>query len=194
MGLFSFLFGSCSKPNTQESPGKPLPEITANAEEGFVDLGFSIRTREALPDGSQALNVYGLHHGREVGITVILGSKWKKGSLGTNPSIPTYTGLITYQTLGPASDAFIEVLDQLYTTKLQPRTIRPKTDFAGISLEGEPANLTKGPLKIKLFFESEAEDRYAELYTNIDLANGVLQIHEKDSDYRAPIIKALRAE
>jgi hypothetical protein len=194
MGLFSFLFGSCSKPKAQELPERPLPEITANTEDGFVDLGFSIRSREAMPDGSQALNVYGLHHGREVGITVIIGSKWKKGSLGTNPPIPTYTGIITYRTLGPASDAFIEVLDQLYATKLQPRTIRPKTDFAGISLEGEPAALTRGPVKIKLFFESEAEDRYAELYTNIDLANNVLQIHEKDPDYRAPIIKALRGE
>ena len=47
---------------------------------------------------------------------------------------------------------------------------------------------------LKLFHEADPEDRYAEFYTNIDLANGVLQLHEKDPGYRSAIIKALRSE
>ena len=191
VGLLSFIFGSCSKPKSQELSAKPLPEITAHSEEGFVDLSFAIRSSERLSDGSQALNAYGVHHGREVGITVIIGPQWKKGSHGV---ADTYQGSVTYRSLGAPSEALLQVLDQLYATKLQPKAIRPTTTFTGISLEGEPANLAKGPAKIKLFFESETEDRYAELYTNIDLANGVLQIHEKAHDYRTPIIKALRVE
>ena len=104
------------------------------------------------------------------------------------------------RTGGPTSSganhvcALLQILDQLYATKLQPTTIRPTTAFTAISLGGEPSDLTKGPTKIKLFFESDAEDRYAELFTNIDLANGVLQIHEKDPEYRSALIKALRPE
>jgi hypothetical protein len=127
-------------------------------------------------------------------MTVILGPEWKKGSLGPNVPLVTYRGTITIRTLGAPSDALIEVLDGLYATKLQPTKMRPRTTFTGITLAGEPADLGKGPTKIKLFFEAEAENSYAELFTNIDLAKGVLQIHEKDPDYRSAIIYALRGE
>jgi hypothetical protein len=192
MGLLSFLVGSCSKP---QPPIKPPPEITADSEDsGFVDLGLAIRSRETLPDGSQVLHAFGVHHGREVGITVVLGTQWKVGSLGSDVPFVTYRGTVTYRSLGAPSDALLQILDELYATKLQPTSIRPTTTFTAISLEGEPADLTKGPTKIKLFFESDTEDRYAELYTNIDLANGLLQIHEKDPEYRLALIKALRPE
>lgn len=195
MGFLSFLFGACSKPALPQPAAKPPPEITADSEGNeFVDLGFAIRARETLPDGSQALHAYGVHHGREVGITVILGTQWKAGSLGANVPLVTYRGTVTYRSLGTPSDALLQILDQLYGTKLQPAAMRPTTTFTAISLGGEPADLAKGPAKIKLFFESDAEDRYAELYTNIDLANGVLQIHEKDPEYRLALIKALQAE
>jgi hypothetical protein len=190
MSLFSFLFSACSKP-----PSAQPREITADIEEGgFVDLAFTIRARETLSDGSQALHAYGVHQGREVGINVVLGSDWKKGSLGPDVPLITYRGVVTYRSLGAPSDALIQVLDQLYNTKLHPTTLRPSTSFTAISLGGEPADLKKGPTKIKLFFESDAEDRYAELYTNIDVARGILQIHEKDPEYRSALIRALQPE
>jgi hypothetical protein len=193
--LWAFIFCACSKPQPPQPATKPPPEITADSEDGgFVDLGFAIRSQETLPDGSQALHVYGVHHGREVGITVVLGTQWKAGALGPDVPLVTYRGTVTYRSLGVPSDALLQILDQLYATKLQLTTMRPTTAFTAISLGGEPADLAKGPTKIKLFFESDAEDRYAELYTNIDLANGVLQIHEKDPEYRSALVKALRAE
>jgi hypothetical protein len=92
MGLLSFLFGACSKP---QPPTKAPPEITADSEDGgFVDLGFAIRSRETLPDGSHALHAYGVHHGREVGITVVLGTQWKAGSLGPDVPLVTYRGTV----------------------------------------------------------------------------------------------------
>ena len=41
--------------------------------------------------------------------------------------------------------------------------------FTGISLEGNPGTPRSGPLKMKLFFESEDEKEYAEAYLNLDL-------------------------
>ncbi len=190
-GLLSLLFGSCSKPQPRQAPPQPLREITTGTEDGFVDLSFAIHSHERLPDGSEILSGYGTHHGREVGVAITLGTNWKPGKLG--PSV-VYTGTVTYRSLGPPSDALIQALDELYSTKLQPTIMRPTTIFTAISLEGEPADLAKGPTKFKLFFESDSEDRYAEFYTNIDLANGVLQIREKDPDYRSPLVKALRQE
>jgi hypothetical protein len=194
-GFLSLLVGSCSKPHLRDLAAKSPPEITADSEDGgYVDLVFAIRSHETLPDGSQALRAYGVHQGREVGITVVLGPQWKKGSLGPNVPLVTSRGTVTYHSLGGPSDTLLHVLDRLYETNLLPTTMRPDTTFTGISLGGDPGDLAHGPTKIKMFFESSIEDRYAELYTNIDLEKGVLQIHEKDPEYRAAIIHALRLE
>jgi hypothetical protein len=85
------------------------------------------------------------------------------------------------------------VLDELYGTKIGPKAMGRKTKFAGISLEGDPRDLAKGPVKIKLFFESGGQDGYAELFTNIELAAHRLELHEKDDGYRSPIVRALQA-
>jgi hypothetical protein len=47
-------------------------------------------------------------------------------------------------------------------------------------------------IDIKVFFSADGPDAdYAELYTNIDPVNHMLEIHEKDPEYRANVIKAL---
>jgi hypothetical protein len=65
--------------------------------------------------------------------------------------------------------------------------------FTAIALEGDPRDLGKGPTRIKLFFEPEEEDGYAEVFTNVDLAARRLEVREKDPEYRLPLVKALRA-
>ena len=56
---------------------------------------------------------------------------------------------------------------------------------------GNPSDLDAGPTKIKLFFESEAEDRYAEVFLNIDVRARSIELNEKDPDYRRPVVSAL---
>lgn len=103
-------------------------------------------------------------------------------------------GTVTYRSIGPESDAFVQVLDDLYGTKLAPKSMRPETCFTAISLGGDPRDPTKGPVRIKLFFESGGPEDYVERYTNIELAGHRLEVHEKDADYRSPIVRALRAD
>ena len=195
MGLLSFFFGSCSEPTVVKPHSKQPPEITSDIEdEGFVDLTFAILSHQTRADGSQELRVQGVHAGQDVGLIVVLGPKWKKGTLDPDVPIVTYQGRVEFRSFGPASNTLIRILDELYATNIDPKSFRSETTFTAISLEGEPADLAKGPTKIKLFFESEDEDRYAELFTNVDLANDILQIREKDPEYRAGVIRALRAE
>ena len=147
-----------------------------------------------MPDGSQNIRGSGTHRGRALCLEIILGPTWEAGSLGKDVPLVTYRGIVTYRSTGSDSDAFVQVLDELYGTKLTPKRMATEARFTGISLEGDPRDLTKGPVKIKLFFESGGEDDYAELYTNIELAVRRLEVHEKDEDYRLPIIRALRAQ
>jgi hypothetical protein len=198
MGIFSFLLGSRSKQRTQPPPGRPPPPPppqppAPDDQGGFVDLDLEIRFQQELPDGSRTLHAFTTVLGREIGLAVVLGATWEAGSLGPDVPLATYQGTVTYQSLGAPSDAFVRVLDRLYGTRLGPARMRPSTVFTGVSLGGEPHDLEKGPTRIKLFHESDDEELYAELFTNIDLARGVLEIHEKDPDYRPAMLKALRA-
>lgn len=190
MGFLSFLFGGRA-PLPVPPPQAP-PEITAECEEdGFVDLGFAITAAERLADGAVALHAAGVHRGQAVGLTVVLSAAWRAGALGPKVPLVTYTGTVTYRSAGAPSDALMRALDELYGTRLGATALRPETVFTGISLDGEPGDPGKGPVKLKLFYETGGDDGYAELYTNLDLARGILQIHEKDPDYRAPIVRAL---
>jgi hypothetical protein len=203
MSIFSFLFGGCSKqpasapqPTSQVQLSKSLaapPEVTSEEEEGFHDLIFYIQDYKQLSDGSQSIRGMGTYKGRQLGLEIVLGPTWKAGSLGKDIPLVTYQGIVTYRSTGSDSDSFIQVLDELYSTKISPKAMNKETKFTGISLEGDPRDLAKGPVKIKLFFESDKQDEYAEFFTNIQLAQHRLEVHEKDPDYRLPVIKSLLA-
>ncbi len=167
-----------------------LPEITLETDEGFYDLVFRIRDYGQRADGTTMFRAYGIHEGQTVGVTVVLGSAWERVSLGADlPS--AFQGTVELRSLGVESDALLNVMDQLYGTKLHPKAMKPATVFTGITLEGNPRDVSRGVVKIKLFFEPDDEARYAELYANIDLPGGKLYVNEKDIDYRTPVIKAL---
>jgi hypothetical protein len=112
------------------------------------------------------------------------------------PGLPVvmYKGDVALRSVGPTSDALLQALAALYGAEARAGKMREETAFTGISMAGEPASLDKGPVKLKLFFEREAEDRYAELYLNIDAAKKELWLNEKDTDYRRAILSALRQE
>jgi hypothetical protein len=203
MGIFAFLFGGCGRqasfsPQTRApvQPSKPLaapPEVTSEEEEGgFHDLVFYIQEQKRLPDGSQSIRSVGTHKGRQIGFEVVLGPSWQSGSLAKTVSLAMYRGIVTYRSTGADSDAFVQVLDELYGTKIGPKAMARQVQFSGISLEGDPRDLAKGPAKIKLFFESGGQDDYAELFTNIELNARRLEVREKDEGYRSPVVKALQ--
>jgi hypothetical protein len=187
----------CQKQQDGNSKAGPMdtkvPEIMSESEEGgFVDLVFRIEDCKPLADGSQCIKAVGLHKGQAVGFEVVLGPTWKKGKLDKDVPFKTSSGTVSYHRIGPESDAFLQILDELYGTKLNPKAMAANTPFTGISLKGDPADLASGEVKIKLFYESGGEDRYAELYTNINLTAYKLEVREKDEGYRKMVVQALR--
>lgn len=186
--ITAFFIGGC----TERRP-KPLPEITSELEEGYYDLVFAIIDHKKLADGTQSIHVSGTHEGRTVSLEILLGSDWKPSPLSDDLPLTMHRGGVVYRSIGAESDQLLQSLDQIYKTKQSPKAMNKETTFTGISLEGNPQNLAQGPVKIKLFFESDAEDQYAELFTNIDLKSQKLYIREKDEEYRASIIRALKS-
>lgn len=60
-----------------------------------------------------------------------------------------------------------------------------------VSLGTDPRTLPNIPAKLKLFFHSDIESRYAEVFLNIDLPERLVQFHEKDQEYRKNVIRVL---
>ena len=182
MGLFSTLVG-CS-----QAPAN-LPEILSETEEGFADMVFRITKQEKQAPSEVVIGAQSMANGKKVGFRIRLGSDWEKGKLEI--PITTYKGLVILERCGTESDDLLRFMDSVYKTQILPAAMAEATRFTGISLEGKPHALTSGPVKIKLFYESENEDEYAELYLNIDTASQKVYLNEKDEAYRAPIIKDL---
>jgi hypothetical protein len=123
----------------------------------------------------------------------LLGPSWQKGRLDAGASLIVYSGRVTIGSLGEQSDRFLTALDQLYGTKQHVRKMGAQTEFTAMSLGGDPTHLRTAPVKLKLFFESDDDRRYAELYLNIDVGAGTVELAEKDPDYRPAIVRALTA-
>lgn len=173
-------------------PPESLPEITSESGEGFLDLVFVISDHKKLADGTQTILASGMLKGSRVSLEISLGSEWLPGALSPDIPLTTYRGVLSYRSVGSESDLLLRSIDELYGTNQLPKAMNKTTEFTGITLGGDPRDLAKEPVKIKLFFESDAEDQYAELYTNIDLQARKLYINEKDPGYRTAIIRALR--
>jgi len=171
--------------------GQPvLPEVTVGAEEGYVDLSFRLESLRRDPAGQVRLVARGMHGGTPVGFGVSLSSKWKMQAL-EDPQIPLYLGRADLTSLGAESDAFLHALDELYQTNINPEKMQEQVSYIALSLEGDPAKVEHTPVMLKLFFESEKEERDADFFLNIDPVRSSVEFREKDIDFRRGIVLSL---
>jgi hypothetical protein len=86
----------------------------------------------------------------------------------------------------------VGALDSLFETGLGLRRMRPRVECSAISIGQDPTRVSSERMRIKLFFEHEADDATeAECFLLIDVPAGRIELREKDSDYRAQLVKAL---
>ena len=165
------------------------PEILSESNEGFADLVLAIVANCSIPGTGRCFDVHATHEGELLGLRVELSPEWRRGKIGGD--IPSFSGIVTYRSLGELSDHFVSLLDRLYGTGLSPLRMSDAVSFAALTLGDDPGTMDSSVVHTKLFFERDDEERYAELYTNVDLPRGVVQILEKDEGYRRAIIQAL---
>ena len=183
MNLFSFLVG-CTR------PAHSLVDISETNEAGWHDLGFEIIDYTKQSDSSQSFILAGTHKGKRVSIRAILSPTWQFRPKDAQLPIDTYRGVVTFESSGPESDAFLAALDELYRTRTGATSCINRVQFTGITLGGDPNRALDGELSIKLFYEPEDETKYAEAYFNILYPKKRAQFHEKDPEYRTNIVYA----
>lgn len=170
-----------------------LEEITArfNAEEGWNDIFLKITDRKEKNE-SVIYIAKGLYKGKVVGLKVEVLKNMMAGLLpsGEVNQNAFYRDGIRFFSIGNESDELVKALSNLYqfpTIKSFPESIVGAMTF---SLNEIPVDLKNNEhYKFKLFFQDNSEDLYCEMYCNLDLLDGVIELHEKDEEYRENIIK-----
>ena len=157
----------------QQSPR----EIVVSApSDSFQDLALVIMDVVPTREGT-AIVAAGLCHARPVSFRTVIGRR--AGQSGET--------VVRLESLGADSDTFVSSLGDIYKAPA-PRQMKHVAIFDAISLAGDPANLSAGELKLKLFCHTQIEAQYCELYLNTDLRSGVVEVAEKDPGYRQAVL------
>lgn len=99
---------------------------------------------------------------------------------------------VAFRSTGEESNRFIRALADLYKVRAPVSAMKAQAFADAAVLSGDLTAMQSERIDIKVFFSADGpESDYAELYVNIDPMNHVLEIHEKDPEYRANVIKAL---
>ncbi|OJU16465.1 MAG: hypothetical protein BGN95_05640 [Sphingomonas sp. 66-10] len=62
-------------------------------------------------------------------------------------------------------------------------------DCVCVGIQSDPARIAEEPQHLKIFFTDGTEDdRYAEIFLDIDLPNGTAGLNEKDTTYRPKLV------
>jgi hypothetical protein len=178
LGLWNAVFG--------RGDGRwPQVEISANGEEGFVDLEFEL-AREA----PRRFVARGMHRGARVGFAVELGSDWTRREEG---ELAFLLGRANLKDIGTPSAEFTAALADLHGLRTASSPMLPSIATDVIALEGDPLRPEGGLVRFKQFFHSDGErpDRYAEVFLHVDIAAARIRLNEKDPGYRRPLWLAL---
>ncbi|MBK7644672.1 MAG: hypothetical protein IPJ19_16790 [Planctomycetes bacterium] len=193
--ILVLLTSSCSK--EEETPPKPAAvqrstEITSEMKAGAaLDLVFSIDQQDLTADGTRVINVSGTHKGTAVGLIVALGPKWDAVAPETKTKFVFHTGTLEYRTTGEPSTALLAALEELSGTGLKPGAMNTSTKFAATSLQGDPTDLAKGEVRLKVEYEAARPEDAVEFYTDIDIPKHLFHIREKNAQQRAALVRSL---
>lgn len=196
MGLFSFLF-SCKNNDNYELKNKSdnteIEEITSRIDpkEGWIDIFLKI-TKDTKTDTSHIYIAKGLYKNKTVGLQIEVSSKIGAGIIDGKPDGKSgfVANAVQLKSIGNESDELVKALAELYKKPITKGFTKQIISTTVFSLNEKSVNLEINDYyKLKLFFEEDDENLYSEIFLNINTEKREIEIHEKDEEYREPIIK-----
>lgn len=196
MGFFSFLFGcknNGSNAQTNNSDNTKIEEITSriDPEEGWSDIFLKI-TEDTKTDISHIYIAKGLYKNKTVGLQIEVSSKIGAGIIDGKPDGKAgfVANAVQLKSIGQESDELVKALAELYKQPTNKGFTKQTISATAFSLNEKSVNLDKNDYyKLKLFFAEDDENLYSEIFLNINTDKREIEIHEKDEEYREPIIK-----
>jgi hypothetical protein len=189
MGFFSFLLGCKSIEKNK------LIELTSNQEdnEGWKDLTFTIVEKEKLDSGFWNLKYQAKHDNITVGIRIYILDNLEGGIKDSEiDNSKFYNEVIIFESIGEETNKLIEIISQLYNQPIVKEFSKERIYFTVFPLNQQKAKLVKGLYKFKLFYDDDNEkNMYSELYLNTNFQKNLIELNEKDEEYRENIVKIL---
>jgi hypothetical protein len=192
----------CSTDQTNTEKGTKAPTkisypiqplfIDSSEEEGWgADIRLSI-TEITSNDSLITYKAISSHEGKDVGIEFILPAI--KQGIENSP-----TQMLTIRSCGESSDNLLALVSKLYKLKIEATSHFISSAFlAFVDLNefaktkfGKDAIPDTDAKEMKVFFEAEDPEGYAELYVNINSKGHWLELREKDQSYRSQVIRFL---
>ena len=176
-----------------DSQGNPI--IAQYSEEGFVDCVFRIADLTET-DTSYRFRLVGSYKGETVGMGVVVVKGIQAGMDAKMALIKdhVYQKGVVFSRTGPESDRLINALSVMYGAGEKHGQMVPTEAFTAIALHVGPIDMTKEPIKLKLFGHdgpTDSEADYNESFFNLDLKNKLVFWNEKDQEYRKPLLRSL---
>lgn len=176
--------------------GTILEDIWRSSDDGWIDVDLTITS---VVDEGDYIGVVGmgLFEGSEVGLKVSFLKGMKPGFPNAQPDRSAFAHRgIVYSSIGKASDRLLHAVATLYGVSEPAGGFASSVEATAIALEQFPLVLNERPANFKVFFGDGVghENEYAELYTNVDIPAKRLELHEKDAEYRANVVRALSAQ
>jgi hypothetical protein len=170
-------------------PKRVLPGALSEAD-GFVDIDLPL-ARITGSDASPVYECVGRIAEATIGFSVSLDDTWSEQQLeGTDATV--FWGNGELRSLGSYSNNLVALLASKYgNNSYAERPMLARCRAQVVCLGGNPTMLPRENLKMKFFFNTEDEHRYAEVFVNLDFDSAVGQVHEKDPEYRLPLLRSL---
>lgn len=170
-----------------------LSQIDVSEDQDFVDLQLTITKSWNDENLNYIIQAKGLWEKETVGIEVSFRRDMKLGIVNTEVDKKRfYQEGISFHSMGELSDNFMKALSALFKTEGSSFKMNETVGSTAFVLSGQPEYFDEEYIKTKIFFDdTNKKENYAEWYVNIDLKNRILELREKDPEYRKNILNML---
>ena len=167
------------------------PPVRVSEEDGFVDVELPIHDVWRHADGTVVVVARGKFENEILGIVVELLPDWVAQP---RDGFCPWWGAVRITSDGFHSDRLLTVLGNLYGIKDESKSMKRSLQVQAVGLNDDPTQVQSKRTHMKVFFQDGGEDEYAEIFVNVDIPAGILELHEKDIEYRASVLRSLASE
>ena len=169
-----------------------------NGQGGLTVITLPVVAKTCDNLGGCVVETDGLYKGSATGLTVIFAPGMRASTI-TDRMATTNIYLapagISFVVEGMRGRSMIRLLAAAYEHSAKSTSVPRTITTTAIAFDGNPANIQTQPLKFKIIYPVDKNSPdYFELFVNVDLPNGKVQLSEKDAGYRPALLKAFGAQ
>ncbi|MGB3106385.1 hypothetical protein [Sphingobacterium siyangense] len=170
-----------------------LKQIDVSEDDDFVDLQLKVTKYWKDDDEHHIIQAMGLWGRETVGLAIAFRPDMKLGIVDSEVDKKRfYREGVNFYSIGKLSDNFTKALNSLFQIESTTFKMLDSVGSTALIVSGRPEHFDEEYIKAKVFFDGANEKNlYAEWYVNLDLKNNILELREKDPEYRKNILAIL---